>query len=155
MTNLQKRVKHFMSSVGQPTPDKPTIPDNLTRVLRVSLILEEALEFAKASGIEISLKDDIKSISINDLNYNIVGEPDIVGVCDGICDLNVVSVGAAISYGVDIEPLENEVCDSNDSKIENGYRRDDGKWVKNPNYRKANLEPLIRKQMKNDYKGEF
>ena len=147
MTNLQKRVKHFMAAVGQATPDKPSIPDNLTRVLRVSLILEEALEFAEASGIEITLGSDGQPIEIEDLNYNIVDEPDIVECMDAVCDLNVVSTGAAVSYGVDIEPLEDEVCDSNDSKIDGGYRREDGKWVKPITYRPANLEPLIRQQI--------
>lgn len=147
MTKLQKRVKHFMHSVGQATPDRPTVPDNLTRVLRVSLILEEALEFAAASGIEITLGSDGQPIEIEDLNYNIVDEADIVECMDAVADLNVVSVGSAIAYGVDIEPIEDEVCDSNDSKIDGGYRREDGKWIKPATYRPANLEPLIRQQM--------
>lgn len=71
MTNLQKRVKHFMSSVGQPTPDKPTIPDNLTRVLIVSFLLENALNVAKEFGVEVKLIDNVP-IDIENLNYDIL-----------------------------------------------------------------------------------
>lgn len=148
MTKLQQRVKHFMSAVGQNTPDQPTVPDNLTRVLRVSLLLEEAFEFAEASGIEITLKDDIKPISIEDLNYNIVGEVDMVEVADACSDVAVINAGNFIAYGFDGEPLMEEVCDSNDSKIDGGYRREDGKWIKPSTYRPANLAPLVEQQTK-------
>lgn len=155
MTKLQKRVKHFMVSVGQNAPDSPIIPDNLTRVLRVSLLLEEVLEFAEASGIEVSLGSEGSPIEIEDLNYNIVGEPDMVAVVDGLSDISVVNVGAAISWGFDLEPFEDEVCDSNDSKIDGGYKREDGKWVKPSTYKPANLEPILKEQSKSKFKGEF
>lgn len=137
-----------MIAVGQDAPNEPTVPDNLTRVLRVSLLLEEALEFAEASGIEITLKDDIRPITIDDLNYNIVGEVDMVEVADSCSDVAVINAGNFTAYGLDGEPLMNEVCDSNDSKVTSGYRRDDGKWVKGPSYRPANLAPLIELQSK-------
>lgn len=155
MTKLQKRVKHFMVSVGQNAPDSPIVPDNLTRVLRVSLLLEEALEFAEASGIEVSLGSDGAPIEIEDLNYNIVSEVDIVGIADACADVGVINAGNGIAYGLDLEPFEDEVCDSNDSKIDNGKRREDGKWIKGPNYRPANLEPILKEQSKNKFKGEF
>lgn len=148
MTPFQKRVKNFMIAVGQDTPDKPSTPDNLTRVLRVSLLLEEALEFAEASGIEITLKDDIKPITIDDLNYNIIGDVDMVEVADACSDVAVINAGNFIAYGLDGEPLMNEVCDSNDSKIDGGYRREDGKWIKPNTYRPANLAPLVELQSK-------
>lgn len=72
MTPFQKRVKNFMIAIGQGAPNAPIVPDNLTRVLCVSLLLEEALEFAEASGIEVTLKDDQKKLCIDDFNYNII-----------------------------------------------------------------------------------
>jgi len=155
MTHFQKRVKYFMESVGQNVPDKPSVPDNLTRVLRVSLLLEEVLEFAEASGVEVSLGSDGKPIEIEDLNYNIVGEPDIIEVADGLSDTLVVALGACNSFGLDIEPVMTEVCNSNDSKIDGGYKRSDGKWMKSSSYKPANLEPIIRAQMQNKHVGEY
>ena len=54
MTKEQNNVKEFMVKAGQATPDKPIIPDAATRILRVKLLLEEVLELAEASGVEIT-----------------------------------------------------------------------------------------------------
>jgi predicted HAD superfamily Cof-like phosphohydrolase len=148
MTNFQKSVLNFMKSVGQNCPEFPSIPDNLTRVLRISLLLEEVLELAEASGVKVSLSDKEESINIDDFNYDIEGEVNLIEVADALADINYVSIGAACSYGLDIEPFENEVCRSNDSKITNGFRREDGKWQKGPNYSPANLSPILESQLK-------
>lgn len=155
MTKIQSRVRYFMNSVGQSTPDSPTIPDNLTRVLRVSLLLEEVLEFAEASGIEVSLRSDNKPIEIDDLNYNVVSEPDLVEILDSIGDTIYVALGAGISYGVQLEPVMTEICDSNDSKIEGGHKREDGKWMKSKSYRPVDLKSVLDKQLKGDFKGKY
>lgn len=148
MTNLQKSVSKWMKAVDQPVPDYPTIPDNLTRILRISLLLEEVLELAEASGIEVSFKSTGEVVSLEDLNYNISGEVDLVEVADALSDIDYVSAGAACSYGLDIEPFHNEVCRSNDSKLIDGHKREDGKWIKGPKYSPAKLGPILEKQMK-------
>lgn len=147
MNFLQKSVKSWMIKVGQQTPSSPQSPDNLSRILRVSLLLEEVLEFAEASGIEVTLKSDIKPISIDDINYNIIGDVDLVGVSDALGDIDYVSAGAACAYGIDMEPIVEEICRSNDSKLIDGYRRDDGKWIKGPKYSPADLLKIIDKQI--------
>jgi predicted HAD superfamily Cof-like phosphohydrolase len=53
--------------------------------------------------------------------------------------------GAAVSYGIDMEPVFNEVHRSNMSKV-GGHKREDGKWVKPATYSKACLEPIIQLQ---------
>jgi predicted HAD superfamily Cof-like phosphohydrolase len=143
-----------MRKVGQVTPPYPQVPDPLTRVLRVSLLLEEVLEFAEASGIQITLKSDQGVLSIDDINYNIIGEPDLVKVADGLGDINYVSAGGACSYGIDMEPIDLEICRSNDSKLIDGKKREDGKWIKGPSYSPVNLEPLLEKQMPQKKVGE-
>jgi predicted HAD superfamily Cof-like phosphohydrolase len=147
MTNFQKNVYSFMKAVGQNCPDSPSPPDNLTRVLRISLLIEEVLELAEASGIKVCLFNDDTPLSVNDFNYNIEGEVDLVEVADALADINYVSAGAACSYGLDLEPFEDEVCRSNNSKIANGFRREDGKWQKGPNYSPANLAPILEEQI--------
>ena len=147
MTNFQKNVYGFMKAVGQSCPDFPSPPDNLTRVLRISLLIEEVLELAESSGIKVCLFNDDTPLSVNDFNYNIEGEVDLVEVADALADINYVSAGAACSYGLDLEPFEDEVCRSNNSKIVNGFRREDGKWQKGPNYSPANLTPILEEQI--------
>lgn len=146
MTNFQKNVSNFMKAVGQSCPDSPTVPDNLTRVLRISLLIEEVLELAEASGVKVCLFNDDTPLSVNDFNYNIEGEVNLIEIADALADINYVSAGAACSYGLDLEPFEEEVCRSNDSKITNGFRRKDGKWQKGPDYSPANLSPILEKQ---------
>lgn len=135
-----------MIKVGQPTPSFPQKPDNLSRILRVSLLLEEVFEFAEASGIEITLKDDIKPLTIEDLNYNITGEPDLVAISDALGDIDYVSAGGACAYGIDMEPIVAEICRSNDSKLIDGYRRGDGKWQKGPSYNPPDLLKILETQ---------
>jgi predicted HAD superfamily Cof-like phosphohydrolase len=155
MTPFQSNVKAWMTAVGQSTPDRPVSPDNLTRVLRVNLLLEEVFELAEASGVEICFQEDGYKLNVDDLNFNVVKDPDLVEVADALADIDYVSAGAACAYGLDMEPFFLEVCRSNDSKLTNGYRRDDGKWIKNPNYSPANLEPILILQLGREFKGEF
>jgi predicted HAD superfamily Cof-like phosphohydrolase len=56
-----------------------------------------------------------------------------------------VTYGTAVSYGIDMEPIFQEVHRSNLSKI-GGYKRADGKWVKPPTYSPANIEPIVEVQ---------
>lgn len=147
MTPFQKNVKEWMAKVGQSTPDFPCSPDNLTRILRVNLLLEEVLELAEASGVEICFSDDGYKLSIDDFNYNIVKDVDLVEVADALSDIDYVSAGAAVSYGLDMEPFQNEVCRSNDSKLIDGYRRDDGKWMKGQSYFPPDLEKILEEQI--------
>jgi predicted HAD superfamily Cof-like phosphohydrolase len=146
---MQNKVKEFMQKAGQHTPDCLTIPSKENRELRVKLLLEEVLELAKASGVDIRQFTD---------NGNVIHEPlsmdnciveatsdivDVVEVADAIADINYVSYGCAVTYGIDMEPVEKEVHRSNMSKFIDGYRRDDGKWIKGPSYSPANLKNII------------
>jgi hypothetical protein len=45
------------------------------------------------------------------------------------------------------------VCRSNNSKITNGFRREDGKWQKGPNYSPANLAPILEEQISKNNKN--
>ncbi len=73
---------------------------------------------------------------------------DLVEVADALTDIDYVNLGAAIAYGLDLEPFQKEVQRSNMSKFIDGHRREDGKWVKGPSYSEANLAPILEKQQK-------
>jgi predicted HAD superfamily Cof-like phosphohydrolase len=150
MTKEQQNVKEFMVKAGQATPDKPIVPDVATRILRVKLLLEEVLELAEASGIEISktsnnpLITSTDDLSIRDNPYSTIN---LVEVADALTDIDYVNLGAAIAYGLDLEPFQKEVQRSNMSKFIDGYRREDGKWQKGKSYSPADLKPILEKQI--------
>ena len=133
-TDHYRRIREFMTKAGQDTPSKPVIPDEETRVLRAKLILEEALETVKALGVEVA----VNGHSFNhgeQLSYAGGGEVDMEGVVDGCADISVVTIGTFIAFGVDDQPILEEVDSANLRKFATGsYRRDDGKWMKPPGW---------------------
>jgi predicted HAD superfamily Cof-like phosphohydrolase len=73
---------------------------------------------------------------------------DLAAVAKEMADLLYVTYGTAVSYGIDLEPVFQEVHRSNLSKI-GGYKRADGKWVKPPTYSPADIESILEVQREN------
>lgn len=168
MTQEQNNVKEFMRTFGQATPDKPIIPDVMARGLRVKLLLEEVLELAEASGVLVRHDGAIISSNTASLNLEVSGDVDLVGVADALADIDYVNQGAAVAYGLNLEPFQTEVHRSNMTKLwkkeelnvaeANGYeiipkdngnylvKNKDGKVVKSPSYSKADLKSVLEKQ---------
>lgn len=59
-----------------------------------------------------------------------------VTTCFITCDL----------LGIDITPVFNEVMDSNMTKFIDGHRREDGKWIKGPSHRPADIRSILVSQ---------
>ena len=149
MTKEQQNVKEFMVKAGQATPDRPLVPDEQTLKLRIKLLLEEVFELAKASGVTIIDKNsDLQLVDTNHLFFSAdTSKVNLVEVADGLCDIDYVNLGAAVAYGLDLEPFQKEVNFSNHTKFIDGYRREDGKFIKGPSYSPANLAPILEKQI--------
>jgi predicted HAD superfamily Cof-like phosphohydrolase len=124
MNKEQLQVRDFHRAFNILEKETPTIPDEKTKILRMNLIKEEVAELEEA------------------FNNN-----DIIKIADGIADILYVVYGTAISCGLDMEPLFQEVHRSNMTKI-GGYKRKDGKWIKPDTYEKADLWPIIMAQNK-------
>lgn len=140
MNPYQKDVGDFMRVMEQPTPATPTL-DNYPFLLRVKLIVEEAMEFAEASRIWVAVHEDDGSllfdthgvapwptgyIGLNDLPS---GPPDMVAMIDALCDILYVTFGAAEAMGIDLDDFFAEVQASNMRKA-TGPVRSDGKRLK-------------------------
>ena len=122
-----------MQKAGQETPEKVTIPSEKIRILRVKLPLEETLELAEASGLKVLYNGEILDESL--ITYEGGGEVDLELIADSFADINYVSYGGALAYGLDLEPIEEAVQDANMAKFAEGsYAREDGKWMKPPNW---------------------
>lgn len=145
-SEFQLRVDQFMASAGQAVPPVPTPRDAETRLLRAKLILEEALETVQALGVAVDSRHHGVIEEIDDLELQIVSEADMVDLVDGCCDLSVVTIGTLSAFGVaDRGPMA-EVCDANDSKIADGYRREDGKFCKGEGFRPPDIRAELYRQ---------
>lgn len=113
----------FHKQFGIAVARTPTVPDEQTQALRIRLIQEEFDE----------LKEALRS-------------KDLEGIAKELADLLYVVYGTAVSCGIDMEPIFNEVQRSNMSKV-GGYKREDGKWIKPPTYSPANLKPILDAQI--------
>ena len=109
MNKFQEQVKEFHETFDVPIHDKPLCSIAKERaLLRAKLIMEEAEETIRGMGCK---QDEDGFIDLmDDTEFN------MVEVADGIADLIYVALGAAIEFGIDIEPIFNEVHRSNMSK---------------------------------------
>lgn len=145
-TDHFKRVRTFMQKVGQDTPTDVVVPDANIRVLRAKLILEEALETVEALGVTVRVGEGGPLIEEEKLQYADGNPVDVEGVVDGCADISVVTVGTLIAFGVDDEPVLEEVDSANLRKFGPGsYMREDGKWMKPPGWTPPNIDAAIER----------
>lgn len=115
-------VAEFHDALGGLTLDTPAMPDFPTRSLRLALIREELAELEEAIDAE-----------------------DIVQIADALGDLLYVVYGAALAFGVDLEPVFAEIHRSNMTK-RGGPVREDGKVLKPTTYSPPDLAPILAAQ---------
>lgn len=114
-----------MRFFGQKTPERPTVLDEETSILRAKLTLEEAFEkITKGLGLTVTIVDDfggeakVSEVGLKQISFQFKKEKDtdLVELADGIADINFVNYGDACAAGIDMEPIDAEVARSNDSK---------------------------------------
>ena len=122
MTNELNKVKEFMTACGQEVNVVPTMPDEGTRQMRHSILIEEVMELQVATTH--------------------------IDALDAITDILYVLLGTAHAYGLGdkLQAAFNEVHRSNMTKVmPNGkvLRREDGKIIKPDTYETPNLELIL------------
>lgn len=147
-TEHQKRIEAFMALAGQVVPGCPMVPDEGVRLLRASLIFEEALETIEALGFEVHPDvGDGGELRGYEFVVSPTNKPNIIEVADGIADISVVSIGTLSAFGIADGPLLKEVDRSNLRKFgPGGYRRPDGKWCKPPDWQKPDIKQVLKEQ---------
>lgn len=123
MTNFE-RILEFFEKYEKTVPEKAQWPDDKGLGLSLSLIKEELREVIEEIEKRESLEDTAKEL----------------------CDLLYVCYAACATFGIDADACFKEVHNSNMSKLgEDGkpIYREDGKVLKGPNYRLANLKGLL------------
>lgn len=177
----QEKVREFMLLMYQECPSKPTIPSEKIRILRAKLMLEEVLETIEAMGVTVLISignrpsnaEYVEILSNTPFEFDSEGIPNLDLIADGLADLDYVGpAGTAVAFGIDLEPIFDEVHRSNMSKLwtakEVGeispqtyifynlnnnqercfiVRNSAGKVIKSPSYEPAKITELICKQL--------
>ncbi len=112
-------VLEFHRKLGVPVGDRPGLPAPEVVALRRRLIAEELAELDRA-----------------------VADADLVEVADALADLLYVVYGTAVSFGIDIRPIFEEVHRSNVAKA-GGAKREDGKVLKPDGWQPPRIAPLL------------
>lgn len=176
--NRQQLVKDNMRNMLQATPDSPVIPPDDVLILRAKLILEEALETIAGLGVTILLQNPHNHSAVEickgaNLQFMRDKPVNIFEVVDGLADLDYVGpCGTAVAFGVDLDPIFQEVHRSNTTKcwtdaelvdinvhnlqihkapISQGDRKwvvldASGKYIKSPSYSPANIRGVLALQ---------
>ncbi len=122
----QDDVREFHEAMSIPVAATPKIrrPE-----LRASLIEEEAAETCEA-----------------------IRDGDLIEAIDGLCDLLCVVHGAALEFGVDLDPFWSEVHRTNMAKV-GGPVRKDGKRLKPEGWTPPDLAGVMR-ELKANRRGD-
>lgn len=133
----QAMVDDFMVKAGQRVRYSPTHALSADeRLLRGRLILEEALETARDLGLSLTFE---APTNVQDW-LRADGQLDLEGVIDGCCDLRVVTTGTMSAIGCDCDTFQPLIDLANLAKFgPGGYRREDGKWMKPPDWKKPDI----------------
>lgn len=147
----QVNVEKLLSGIGHPLPSKPALPSKKLLMLYARLLMEEALEYVKAAGIDICVdyvNDDWEDspITFDDLVFeeNSYG-PDFVDVADGLGDVIVIATGGLSLCGIADQPLLNEISANNLAKLANGKKDPvTGKFIKPQNHPRPDIEAVLK-----------
>ena len=127
--------RKFGQAIGQNAGDNWS--EHKIRRLRAKLILEEALEFVAASGID---QDELLAelpVLHPHANFPVA--------VDGLCDLLYVVYGSGVAFGVDLREPFTAVHRANMAKF-GGGTREDGKIQKPPDWKAPDLASLLCEQ---------
>lgn len=143
MNKMQRQVLEFHEVMDHAINTAPTLYEP-KRKLRADLIAEECVETVAAlTGHRVRL-----IIEAGEQSKEFVKEepsPDIVAAIDGFCDIMYVVLGAAITMGVDLEPVFDIVHAANMAKA-GGPIRPDGKRLKPEGWKPPAVAEELKRQ---------
>lgn len=122
MINMYTDVKEFQTAVGQNVGTKPEFPDDKERCLRIRLLEEEFNEYLHGES-----KDDLENIAKE------------------LADIIYIVCGTAVSYGIPLDRVFDEVHRSNMAKLVDGkpIRREDGKILKPEGWTAPDIKTIL------------
>ncbi len=162
-TPHQSRVEEMMQKIRllgglSPTPSLPCIPLDTMILAQAKLILEEFLELMEACGLEVvtdlprhGLDTGAQMVEVYALPRGTLRLQPIPGysinlpeVAKEAADLSVVTTGLFSEFGIADAPILEEVDSVNLTKFApGGYLDTNRKWRKPPNFKEADLRPIL------------
>ena len=140
-------VVEFHEAFGAPVAWSPTVPPPERRRLRCELMLEEVLELADASGLQLWLDGSMLTREPGRLRFRVADDkPDLVAAADALADIRYVTDGASLEWGIPLEKCLREVHRSNMSKLGadgTPLLREDGKILKGPHFTPPALGDIL------------
>lgn len=120
--NMYLDVKEFQTAVGQNVAEKPEFPKHVERRLRTELLREEYFEY---------LESEEKN--------------DLVNLAKELADIIYIVCGTAVSYGIPLDKVFEEVHRSNMAKLVDGkpIRREDGKILKPKGWTPPDIKKIL------------
>ena len=115
-------VKDFHVAFGQLVGTTPNLPDTAERTLRMRLLAEEMSEYQMAEA-----------------------DNDIVEIADALADIIYIACGTAVSYGIPLDKIWDEVHGSNMAKLVDGkpLYREDGKVMKPAGWKAPDVKAIL------------
>lgn len=140
----REMVEAFHKAMGLPVREQAEMPNEAARQLRCHLLLEETLEFIRASGFSVVVNDAV--VSTNSARIFPDYEPNLAAMAHENADVRVITLSTDLYGGFPPEVFA-EVMRANMSKLgTDGHPvvRKDGKVLKGPNYRPPDIAGVLR-----------
>jgi len=132
-----RRALEFHLRIGDAPPARPTRPGPAVVALRSRLLREEAAEALEALAALPDAAD---------------GAAALAAAAHELADLLYVTYGTFVALGVDADAAFAEVHDANLRKA-GAPRRDDGKQLRPPGWRPADLAEVVARQLRGADQG--
>jgi predicted HAD superfamily Cof-like phosphohydrolase len=143
------KVREFHEAFGLRVRNTPEVGAPEERVLRVRLMLEEVLEFAKAANVRVAfMGSNITSIEHLRVYYVPFGAPDLTAMAHELADVAYVTHGTAVQLGIPLLACMAEVHAANMRKLgPDGKSVVDelGKVRKPPGWRPADVGAVLKR----------
>lgn len=111
-------VREFHEAFGLMVRDVPDVGAADERELRVRLMLEEVLEFAKAANVRVAFMGaNITSIEHLHIHSTPFGRPNLTAMAHELADVAYVTHGTAVQLGIPLLACAEEVHSANMRKL--------------------------------------
>lgn len=144
MTPEQQKVREFHERFDTTVSNAPNFPGADVMFLRCNLIREELQELeGSIFGMNLLMAEGYNEW------FGRTADDVMVEIADALGDLLYVVYGTAVSCGIDMEPIFNEIHRSNMTKVPADGKivyREDGKVIKPDTYDPPRLESILHEQ---------
>jgi predicted HAD superfamily Cof-like phosphohydrolase len=159
MTKLTRQVLEFHRQFDHPIADSPTIPSDDRVRFRARFVVEQCLELleacfefppqnAMATGpSDTSMFADARAY-LEIVIKNARVKVDLALAADALADIDYVVEGTRLEFGINGEPIADEVHRANLAKLHDGkvVKREDGKTLKPPGWTPPDIAGELEKQ---------